>query len=97
MYAIRSYYDSILSITFTGTPENHVDTMQSLGGNGLRFVRVRFTTPGPYVKGQSGQTSSVNNGSENTLFDSCEFLSENAFYYAIYSKGESVLFRNNFV
>lgn len=86
--------DSILSITFTGTPENHVDTMQSLGGNGLIFIRVRFTTPGPYIKGNSGQTSSVNNGSENSLFDSCEFLSEGAFYYSVYSKGESVLFRN---
>lgn len=86
--------DSIFSITLTGTPTNHVDTMQSLGGNGLTFTRVRFITPGPYVKGTTGQTSAVNNGSSDTTFTSCEFLEEGAFYYTVYSNGSHVLFKN---
>ena len=86
--------DSIFTITITGTPSNHVDTMQSLGGNSLTFTRVRFVTPGPYIKGTTGQTSSVNNGSSDTTFTSCEFLEEGAFYYTVYSNGTNVHFDN---
>ncbi len=86
--------DCVFSITLLGTPSNHVDTMQALGGNELSFVRVRFTTPGPYNNGVTGQTSSVNANAGDTLFDGCEFLESGAFYYPVYSNAPNVLFRN---
>lgn len=89
-----SVEDCVFSIRLTGSPTNHVDTMQALGGNQLRFTRVRFTTPGPYVDGTTGQTSAINVNAGDSLFDSCEFLESGAFYYTVYSNAANVLFRN---
>ncbi len=86
--------DSIFSITLLGTPSNHVDTLQALGGNGMTFTRVRFTTPGPYEAGVTGQTSAVNVNAGNTLLDSCEFLEKGAFYYTVYSNAANVRFKD---
>lgn len=86
--------DCVFSITQKGTPEDHVDTMQALGGNRMTFTRVRFTTPGLYVDGTTGQTSAVNTNAGDTLFDACEFLEAEAFYYSVYSNAKNVLFRN---
>jgi hypothetical protein len=86
--------DSILSISSLGTPAAHVEAMQSLGGNNMRFTRVRFITLGPYTDGVTGQTAAMNNTGGDTLFDECEFLTANAFYYTVYSNGANVLFHN---
>ena len=85
--------DSICEITERGTPAAHCEAMQSLGGNGFRFSRVRFITPGPYENGVTGQTASINHCAGATLFDECEFLSPRAFHYTIYSNGDDVVFR----
>jgi hypothetical protein len=86
--------DSIVEISGQGTPTAHCEAMQSLGGNQMRFTRVRFITPGPYVDGSTGQTASVNHCGGDTIFESCEFLSTAAFYYTVYSVGNNVQFQN---
>jgi hypothetical protein len=83
--------DTIAEITGKGTPQAHVEAMQSLGGNQMTFTRVRFITPGPYVDGTTGQTASINFGAVSSTFDSCEFLTAQAFYYTIYTT-DSVTF-----
>ena len=86
--------DSIVSISELGSPVAHVEAMQCLGGNLMTFSRVRFITLEPYKDSVTGQTASINNTSGNTLFEDCEFLEENAFYYTVYSNGADVVFQN---
>jgi hypothetical protein len=85
--------DSIVENTNKGSPETHCEAMQSLGGNGLRFFRVRFVTPGPYVNGVTGQTASIMHNAANSLFEDCEFLQPDAFYYTIYASAPNNTFR----
>jgi hypothetical protein len=86
--------DSICEIVGKGTPSAHCEAMQSLGGNGMTFRRVRFITPGPYVNGTTGQTASVNHAGGDTLFEECEFLTAGAFHFTVYSVGRNVVFRD---
>lgn len=92
--------DSIVENTWKGSPESHCEAMQSLGGNNMTFIRVRFFTPGPYIdpavdeENATGQTAAINHGGGDTLFDACEFMEAGAFYFTIYSHGSNVLFRN---
>ncbi|MBK7864261.1 MAG: hypothetical protein IPJ65_37815 [Archangiaceae bacterium] len=85
--------DSILEITNLGTPAAHVEAMQSLGGRQMRFSRVRFITLGPYQNGITGQTASVNYWGADGLFEDCEFLDANAYYYTLYTQGPNNVFR----
>ena len=86
--------DSIIEMTSVGSPSMHVTAMQDLGGCRLTFIRVKFIVPGPVVDGKTGQTAAITNKSNDTLFDSCDFLSEKAYYYSVYVHGDNVLFRN---
>ncbi len=85
--------DTIVEISSRGSPAQHVEAMQALGGNGMRFSRVRFIVPGPKQDGITGQTASVNIIAGDSLFEDCEFLNAGAYYYTVYSDGPNNVFR----
>jgi hypothetical protein len=86
--------DSIVEMTSVGSPSIHVTAMQDLGGCLMTFIRVKFIVPGPLIDGVTGQTAAITNRANDTLFDSCDFLSEKAYYYSVYVHGDNVLIRN---
>ncbi|MCE9612829.1 MAG: hypothetical protein K8T26_01045 [Lentisphaerae bacterium] len=85
--------DSIVEITFLGSPVQHVEAMQALGGNSMRFTRVRFIVHGPKQDGITGQTASVNLLAGDSLFEDCDFLDAGAYYFTVYSDGPNNVFR----
>ncbi|MBI5832695.1 MAG: hypothetical protein HZB16_10360 [Armatimonadetes bacterium] len=89
--------DCIVEISSLGTPTAHVEAMQTLGGNNLRFRRVRFITHGPKTDGVTGQTAVINVIAGHSLFEDCEFAEAGAYYYTVYCDGpENVFVRCRF-
>jgi len=84
--------DSIVEISSLGTPQAHVEAMQTLGGNDMRFRRVRFITHGPKTDGVTGQTAAINVLAGHTLFEDCEFAEAGAYYYTVYCDGPANVF-----